>query len=427
MRIRRALALSAALTALAVGLPAASAFSDDGSGKEDCKNVTNGGSPSDPQCFWMADPAQALDIVRFWAKDDGAKLKEAGEYPVGWIDCTVENCKNDGEGDGVAHDEGDPAPEGYTDDNTPPTCQTAGATCSVSPEEIAAAAQTPAGQAVAAAAAGKMRVWIDTELLDDYKAGATQFAAAVKKVGALAAQPGVVGIRFTSQLGYNGAVTTSEEMSKFVTETAAALHQVAPGKKLGVHTVVPEFGCGENDPCKAEMTKKYPLLTPDKIEPLLTSGSVDQLTLDAGLLNTAYATWKISGAQAQSNQWVKVKALAWDTLAQISAEDAGLAGKDRSQLTTEQAATVVQQRVAAPLKNGAATVNLWTHWQDTTGGTYRVMGEKLAATPAWEQLTKLQPLQRRLSTIFDPAAAEVGVSQDVKKLSEVFGQVYITS
>ncbi|GGK97043.1 hypothetical protein Sme01_35400 [Sphaerisporangium melleum] len=424
MRIRRALALSAALTVLAVGLPAASAFSADG--KEDCKNVTNGGSQSDPQCFWMADPAEALDIVRFWAKDDGAKLKEAGEYPVGWIDCTVEACSAEGEGDGEAHGEGDPAPEGYQDDNTPPTCQTAGETCSVSPEEIAAAAKTAAGQAIAAAAASKMRVWVDTELLDDYQAGTAAFAAAVRKVAALAAQPGVVGIRFTSQLGYNGAVKTAEEMNAFVTAAATALHTAAPGKKLGVHTVVPSFGCGANDPCAAEMAKKYPLLSPEHIEPLLTSGSVDQLALDSGLLQSAYATWKITPEQAQRNQWSKVKSLAWDTLAQIAAEDAGLAGKDASPLTAEQAAAATQARIATPLKDGAATVNLWTRWQDTSGATYRVMGAGLAATPTWDQLTKLQPLQRRLSTMYSPASPEVGIAQDVKKLSEVFSQVYVT-
>ncbi|MEV7965579.1 hypothetical protein AB0O34_06295 [Sphaerisporangium sp. NPDC088356] len=425
MRIRRALALSAALTVLAVGIPAATAFSEDGA--DDCKNVTNGGSQSDPQCFWMAPtPQDALDIVRFWAKDDGAKLKEATEYPIGWIDCTVEACSQDGEGDGQAHDGGDPAPQGYQDDNTPPTCQTAGETCSVTPEEIAAAAKTPAGQAIAAATASGMRVWIDSELLDDYKAGTAAFAAAVKKVGALAAQPGVVGIRFTSQLGYNGAVKTPEEMQSFVTAAAAALHQVAPGKKLGVHTVVPEFGCGNSDLCKAEMTKKYPLLTPEHIEPLLTSGSVDQLALDAGLLSTAYSTWKITPQQAQRNQWSKVKTLAWDTLAQIAAEDAGLAGKNASPLTAEQAATTAQERITTPLKDGAATVNLWTRWQDGTGATYRVMGSGLASTPAWEQLGKLEPLQRRLTTMFNPASPEVGITEDVKKLSEVFSQVYIT-
>ncbi|MFC4591420.1 hypothetical protein [Sphaerisporangium corydalis] len=425
MRIRRALALGATLTVLAVSLPAAMAFSEDGA--DDCKNVTNGGSQSDPQCFWMAPtPQDALDIVRFWAKDDGAKLKEATEYPVGWIDCTVEACSSDGEGDGQAHDDGDPAPEGYQDDDSPPTCTTAGETCSVTPEEIAAAAQTPAGQAIAAAAASNMRVWVDSELLDDYKAGGAAFATAVRKIGALAAQPGVVGIRFTSQLGYNGGVKTPEEMSAFVTAAAAALHQVAPGKKLGVHTVVPVFGCGASDLCTAEMTKKYPLLTPENIEPLLTNGSVDQLALDSGLLRGSYSTWKITPQQAQSNQWGKVKTLAWDTLAQIAAEDAGLAGKNASPLTAEQAATAAQERIAAPLKDGAATVNLWTRWQDGTGATYRVMGAGLASTPAWEQLDKLEPLQRRLTTMFNPASPEVGIAQDVKKLSEVFSQVYVT-
>ncbi|RCG22462.1 hypothetical protein DQ384_35760 [Sphaerisporangium album] len=425
MRIRRALALSAALTVLAVGIPAATAFSEDGEG--DCKNYTNGASQSDPQCFWMAPTSEdALKVLDFWTQNDNEKLKAATEYPVGWIDCKVEQCSAEGEGDGQAHGEGDPAPDGYVEDNTPPTCQDATQPCSVSPEEIAAAARTAAGQAIAAAAASGMRVWIDSELLDDYKAGTAAFAAAVKKVGALAAQPGVVGIRFTSQLGYNGAVKTPDEMSAFVKAAATALHQIAPGKKLGIHTVVPSFGCGASEPCTTTMTKKYPLLTPQAIEPLLTSGSVDQLALDSGLLQTAYATWKITPQAAQANQWGKVKALAWDTLVQISAEDAGMAGKNASPFTADQAATLAQDRIAAPLKDGAATVNLWTRWQDGTGATYRVLGAGLANTPAWEQLDKLEPLQRRLTTMYNPASPEVGITQDVKKLSEVFSQVYVT-
>ena len=136
----------------------------------------------------------------------------------------------------------------------------------------AAAAQTPTGQAITAAKADGFRVWIDTELADDWKAGTATFAAAVKRIGALAARPEVAGIRFTSQLGYNKNFKTAEEINTFVTAASTALRQAAPGKRLGVHTVVPEFACGANDACKTEMRKQYPLLVPEQMEASLTAG-----------------------------------------------------------------------------------------------------------------------------------------------------------
>jgi hypothetical protein len=288
---------------------------------------------------------------------------------------------------------------------------------------VAAAAQTPAGQAVAAATSDGMRVWVDTELADDWKAGGDTFTNAVRQVGALAAQPGVAGIRFASQLGYNDTLTSTDEIGRFVTETAAALHKVAPGKRLGVHTLVPEFGCGADAACKQAMAAKYPLLTPDSVEAYLKAGAVDQLTLDNGLLAGTYDTWQIDAQEAQANQWIQVRARAWDALTQISAEDAAFTAP----LTTDQAADLANDRVAVPLKDGASTVNLWTRWSDAQGTVHSVLGDDLANTPTWDQLAKLQPLQRRLSTIYNPAAPDVSTTDDLKKLSEVFSQVYVTS
>ncbi|MFC7647254.1 hypothetical protein ACFQX6_47100 [Streptosporangium lutulentum] len=98
----------------------------------------------------------------------------------------------------------------------------------------------------------------------------------------------MAGIRFTSQLGYNKSFKTAEEINAFVTAASAALRQVAPGKRLGVHTVVPEFACGANDACKTEMRKQYPLLVPEQLEASLTAGGIDQISLDTGLLYGGY-------------------------------------------------------------------------------------------------------------------------------------------
>jgi hypothetical protein len=431
VRVRRALAAVAAMTVLIVGLPAGAAYSD---GDRSCDNELPAGTPEFVQCTWLNRPEEARDVALFWLAGDGANMEAAQPGGGRWFRCdqaTGDAClPADAQGDGGVHDGDSAAPEDYVEPEGRPTCDPPGTDCYVSPggvtaEQVAEAARTPAGQAVATATGLGLRPWIETELVDDWKAGERALAAEAARVAALAMQPGVAGIRFTSQLGYNDALRTPEEVRRFVTEASAALRKAAPGRRLAVHTVVPEFGCGTNAECVAAMRERYPLLVPADIEAYLKTGAVDQLNLDSGLFASAYRPWGISADQAARNQWIKVRALAWDALVQIGAEDAGFAGP--RPLTADEAKSLAADRVATPLKDGAATVTLWTRWQDGAGEVHRVLGERLADTPAWEQLTGLRPLQRRLATIYDPAAPEVSVAEDLKKLAEVFSQVYVTA
>lgn len=160
------------------------------------------------------------------------------------------------------------------------------------------------------------------------------------------------------------------------------------------------------------MRKRYPLLAPEKIESPLIAGRVDQLSLDTGLLYGGYDTWKIDAEQAHRNQWIQVRARSWDVLTQIAAEETGLVG----QVTDEQIAS----RLSVPVKDGAAQqVNVWTRVQNAQGAENRLT--------AWDQLKKLTPIQRRLAAVYDPANPEVDVAADLKKLSEAFGQIYLTT
>ncbi|MBF8189298.1 hypothetical protein ITP53_26905 [Nonomuraea sp. K274] len=425
MRLRQLFVIGLALSILGVGAPAWS--QDD---PRSCNDLMAADTPAYVVCTWMATPEEAADIARFWLENDGQNMIDAGPMDPITIDCNEPGTEcptgPDGpEGDGEMHDVGDPDVEGAEDGGTP-ECQN-GEECYVdgtglSAADKAAAEETPAGQAVQAVAQTGMRIWIDTELADDYKAG--RLAEAAKKVAALAAaQPGVVGIRFTSQLGFNQTFATADELDTFVTEATTALRTLVPGVKLAAHTLVPVFGCGSDETCQAEVTKKYPLLDPDRIGAWLAKGQIDQLALDSGHLATEYATWKIDAATAQRNQWIQVRARAWDAYAQIAAEDASFTA---AQLTEEQAAKAITDRVAAPLQDDAAeTVTLWTRWQNDQGQVNRVFGEKWAANTTWEQLKKLGSIRPRLATVYDPANPEVDVTTDMKNLSEVFGQVYL--
>ena len=441
--LRRALAIGATLAVVGVMTPGAAYSQDDD--PRSCNDLMGADTPAYVVCVWLAKPEEALDVALFWGANDSANLKEATPQEGKFLDCSSPGdvCPTP-EGDEISGDENSPIPEGAEDGGVP-ECE-AGQECAIGGYEaggdgtvsgselggsklpvgaattknvtlqdtaaVAAAAQTPTGQAITAAKADGFRVWIDTELADDWKAGTTTFAAAVKRIGALAARPEVAGIRFTSQLGYNKNFKTAEEINTFVTAASTALRQAAPGKRLGVHTVVPEFACGANAACKTEMRKQYPLLVPEQLEASLTAGGIDQISLDTGLLYGGYTPWKISAEQAQRNQWIQVRASSWDVLAQVAAEETGLVG----QVTAEQVAS----RVSKPVMDGAAQqVNLWTRVQNAQGTASRLT--------AWDELKKLTPIQRRMAAVYDLTTPEVDVTTDLKKLSEVFGQIYLTT
>lgn len=426
MRLRQIFVIALALSLLGIGVPAWSA--DD---PRSCDDLMSADAPAYVVCHWMATPDEVDDVANFWLGNDGQNMKDTGPMDDNVVDCTTsgERCADfDAEGDGEMHDGGAPGPDDGGGDGGTPECQSA-EPCFIGPDGITQAqakqaAETPTGQAAKTAAGTGMRVWIDAELADDYRAG--DLAAAAKKLAALAVQPGVVGVRFSSQLGYDKDFETADDMDAFVAQASAALRQAAPGKKLAVHTLMPAFGCGVDEECKTEIAKKYPLLDADRVGGWLTKGLVDQLALDSGHLATEYTTWRIDAATAQRNQWIQVRARAWDAYAQIAAEDAGFAAPGASQLTPEQATTSITDRVAAPLQHDAAeTVTLWSRWRDGQGQVSRAYGEKWAANTTWDQLKKLTTIRPRLATVYDPAAPEVDPATDLKHLSEVFGQVYL--
>lgn len=427
MRQRKFFVIALALALLGIVAPNASAADDSKS----CKDLMASDTPAYVVCRWLATPEEAAEIAKFWLGNDGENMKNTLPFDSPKVNCTEAGnvCSDDLEGDGIPHDAGDPDVPGAEDDEGKPECKDGETTCSVDPdtvsqEELKAAAESPAGQSAKTATDSGLRVWIDTDLTDDWKAG--KLAEAVKQVAALTAQPGVIGVRFSSQVGYNQTLTSAEEVEKFVTEASAALRKAVPGKKLAIHTVIPLFGCGANDACKTEIAKKYPTLDPELFTRLLAAGTVDQLGLDDGHLATEFTTWKIDAAEAQRNQWIQVRARAWDAYAQIAAEDAVFTAPDSSKLTAEQAEKTITERVAAVLQADAAeTVTLWTRWQDPNGTVNRVLGAKLADNPTWEKLKLLGSVKPRLATIYDPAAPEVDVATDMKKLAEVFGQLYV--
>ncbi len=428
MRLRQIFVLGVTLSLLGIAAPASA--QDD---PRSCNDELPAGTPSYVTCRWLNTPEEALNAVQFWMQNDGENMEAAAPIPPILIDCAEDGnectpaAPGPGDGDGELHDVGEPDVEGAEDGGTPECA--AGEDCYVNPHgltqaQVSEAEKTAAGQAVKTAAAAGLRVWVDTELSDDWKAG--KLPEAARKVAAVAAQEGVVGVRFARQLGVGQTFQNADEMDKFVTEATAELRKLLPGRKLAAHTVVPVFGCGAEEACKTAVTAKYPLLDPDRIGAWLAKGLIDQLALDSGHLATTYTPWKIDAATAQRNQWLQVRARAWDAYGHLTAEDAGFAAAGGSQLTAEQVTKAVTERVATPLQDDAAeTVTLWSRWQNAEGQVSRMYGEKWAANATWDQFKKLTEIRPRLATVYDPAHPETDAATDLKALSEVFGQVYV--
>ncbi|WP_203969046.1 hypothetical protein, partial [Sphaerisporangium melleum] len=96
------IALVAVLLTLTIGIPTGMALADPAPAATDqvdneCDDILGSGTPEFMYCKWMAKtPKDALDVVRFWARNDGEKLKEGVPYPGPVLFCTDSSNKGPG-------------------------------------------------------------------------------------------------------------------------------------------------------------------------------------------------------------------------------------------------------------------------------------------------------------------------------------------
>ncbi|GAA1268368.1 hypothetical protein GCM10009677_21070 [Sphaerisporangium rubeum] len=98
------IALIAVLVTLTIGVPTGMALADPApaAGTEEapdneCDDILGTGTPEFMYCKWMAKtPREALDIVRFWARNDGQKLQDAVPYPGPVLFCMDQTNKGPG-------------------------------------------------------------------------------------------------------------------------------------------------------------------------------------------------------------------------------------------------------------------------------------------------------------------------------------------
>ncbi|MEU4576133.1 hypothetical protein [Nonomuraea sp. NPDC023979] len=298
-----------------------------------------------------------------------------------------------------------------------------------------AAAGEPVTTAIEAARAAHLRVWVESDLADDYLAGDAQFRAALDALSQAARQPGVIGIKFTDNLGYS-RFSTEADIRTFLTSATRALRAAAPGKRLAIGVVVPELGCGSSQPCITAMRAKAPLVTKQLVGRYIKASGVEHVYVSSGLFATTYRTYQvthpktgkptpITPALATRAQWLSIKALGWDTLAQIGSREYGLAHTgDTADWSKAVAAAQISARIGTVIGLGAPTVTLWGHKAADGDQTYRLLDAGLAPNEVWQALTA-QRLRERLSVVFDPASTEAGVSQDIAALAKGVSEIFI--
>lgn len=376
---------------------------------DSCRNLLPADTPTYVVCHWLTPPQDAAEVADFWAADGGANL-EAAEPLSPALSATVR-----------------PSPSRSARTSSPVQTPT------ISPTTTPTA--QPSSAAIKKAREAGLRIWVEADLADDYLAGEAQFRAALDALAEAARQPGVIGVKFADNLAYSG-FTSSGDVETFVKRATASLRKALPGKRLALGVVVPELGCGAATACVAAMRAKAPLVTKKLVERYIEAGAVEQVYVSTGLFASAYRKHQlrdpktgeqqpITPAVATRAQWLSIKALGWDTLAQVGSREYGLAhGGSTAPWDDAQARAQINARIGTVIGLGVPTVTLWGHHAVDGGQTYRLLDAELATNPVWSQLIR-QKLRERLSVVFDPRSTELGIGQDIAALSKAVSEIFI--
>ncbi|MFB9471632.1 hypothetical protein ACFFR3_19085 [Nonomuraea salmonea] len=466
---------------------------------DSCRDTLPADTPTYVVCRWLNPPQDAAQVATFWAADDGANLKAAQPLPARYVRCnqktdlsTSSSCKG-GETlcEQLPDDDwyqctdqttGQTTYERYVNGTrtvrtTPPTTATPKATMTsapasaeptatptastplptistepidptatattptplptVSAETTSSAGTGPLAKAVSAARSTtqRLRIWVESDLADDYAAGDPQFTTALNALIAAAKHPGVTGVKFADNLAYTN-FTRAQDVTRFLKRASAALRAALPGKRLSIGVVVPELGCGSAKACIQEMRTKAPLATKENVTRYLKTAAVDRVEVSTGLFGRTYARHKvpdpktgkptpITPALAARAQWMSIRALEWDTLTQIGAREYGLAHAGATSPWDKATATAqIDARIGTAIAFGIPTITLWGHKTADGDQTYRLLDADLTPNAVWTALTT-QRLRGRLAVILDPSSTERGVTTDLTELAKVASDVFI--
>ncbi len=320
-------------------------------------------------------------------------------------------------------------------------CTSAGGRGGPASPSPSTAAAKPLGEvskyqaAVDAAAQRGLQVWLEGDLARRWLEGSARFDEGVTRLAALAARPGVAGVKLADELGYgDGYAHDPARLRGFLDAAAAALHTAAPGKKLLADLLVPELGCAPGATgararvagavCRAEARRKYPALTVERVDGYLASGDLDVVNLSTGLLDdSTYRGWGLTRDAAQRLAWAEAKRRGWASRVRLQARKA-LAFPGRYPGGPAAAAADLRTFVDLPRQEGAAAVDIWTWRQTYKGEIVRLLDPGNAGNPLWEGLRARRAAGAVLFTHFTPSSTERGLAGDLDELAQVFTGVY---
>lgn len=323
------------------------------------------------------------------------------------------------------------APEGTGAGSAPAT----GAAGPSSPGDLASGGGTKYQRAVDAAAARHLSVWLEADLVRRWREGGAALDRAVATLAELGGRPGVAGVKIADELGQDDGLRSRDEALGFLRDASTAVRRALPGKQVLIDMVVPELGCmpgvaavaDRSATCAAAARERWPGATTAVASAVVDSGYVDVLDLSTGLRDDAeYASWGTDRDAAQRAAWAEVGRLGWASHVRLQARKAlaqvgGYRGDDG------QAAAQLRTWVDIPLASGARAVDVWTWRQPYRGGTAMLLDSGLRSNALWRGLLSRSADRSRLVTHFSPSSTELGLTEDLDRLGQVFGIVFVAA
>jgi hypothetical protein len=317
--------------------------------------------------------------------------------------------------------------------------QPAGGTISPSPGTsspgVVPPPTTPYENAIDVAASVGLQVWLEADLSARWLASCRDFEQGVRALARLARRPSVVGFKIGDEIGYQDGFQHPPDLLAFLDDVTAALHRVAPGRKVLVDLLVPDLGCApglagtlsRTQACLSKADARYPALTLRDIDGYLQFGHLDVVNISTGLFADAtYRSWGIDAGAAQRAAWGEIHRRGWFGEVKVQARKA-LAHPGAYEGGSAQAAADLSTFVDIPLREGAGAVDVWTWRQLYQGQIYRLLDPGLASNALWQGLVERHARGDRLLTHFSPASVEQSVQADLTELSRAFTGVFMAA
>ena len=294
---------------------------------------------------------------------------------------------------------------------------------------------TKYARAVDAAVARHLTVWLEADLVRRWREGGPSLDRAVATLAGLGRRPGVTGVKIADELGQDDGLDNRDEALAFLRAASTAVRRALPGTKVLVDMVVPELGCMPGVPtvatqsagCAAAARSHWPGASLDVATAVVDSGYVDVLDLSTGLRDDGeYAAWGTDRDAAQQAAWAEVARLGWARHVRLQARKA-LAQVGGYRGDAGQAAAQLRTWVDIPLERGAQAVDVWTWRQPYRGGTAMLLDSGLRSNALWRGLLDRSADHSKLATHFTPSSTELGLTEDLDRLAQVFGTVFVAA